>query len=137
MATLRLSLLAKTSRLTCLADLIDAGGSSGATLCFYDGAQPPSPDVAITDQVALADIACPHPFAATIANGALVANPFDSQMGLVAGDATFCRLYNEAGDSVADLTVGLVASGANVEVSNTMFLPGVIIVVQSVTIIES
>lgn len=140
MPALKISTKAKNARLQALADEINIGSSAGAenaTLVFYDSPQATAPDASLDGQIALCVATAPYPFEASISNGSLTASPFDNAMATAAGTATWARLYNGSAEAVADLTVGLDGSGANILISNPLVSPGVLIIISSVTIAEA
>jgi len=101
---MRLSTDTKNARLLAIATAIDANG--GGTLTLYTGTIPASADDPVTDQVALAQLACPTPIADTITDGAMALAQITEVMALADGTATWGRLTDGANNPVADLDVG-------------------------------
>lgn len=84
---------------------------ASAIIDIYDGAQPASPDVAITTQVLLASLTCNATFAAAAANGVLTANAISNGTGTAAATvsgkrATWYRMRSTVPAAHVDGTCG-------------------------------
>lgn len=114
----------KNARLAAIAGAIDAGDSP-ASFVVYSGTRP-SPGAAVTDQVALATLEVPQPFAADISSGVLTGAGFEEVMADADGEATWARLVDGEGGWVMDLDVGIEGSGADVTISSTTIYRGIL-----------
>lgn len=111
-------------------DQITSKVGNAGLLRLYDGAQPASPDAAVTTQNKIAELTCGTPFGAASAGGVLTAGAVSSAAALMAGTPTWFRLCTSAGVAIVDGTVGMsgtfdlvldntnIASGQNVAVSS-------------------
>ncbi|MDI4659567.1 MULTISPECIES: hypothetical protein [Cobetia] len=114
----------KDARLAAIAGAIDAGDSP-ASFVVYSGTRP-SPGAAVTDQVALATLEVPQPFAADLSGGVLTGAGFEEVMADADGEATWARLVDGEGAWVMDLDVGIEGSGADVTISSTTIYRGIL-----------
>lgn len=93
---------------------------ANAVLTLYSGAQPNSPDVAVTSQVALSQHTCAATFG-TESNGVLIVGAIGNGTGTAgAGSGTtasWYRLTTSAGVALVDGTVGV--SGCDLNLVNT------------------
>ncbi|KDR25418.1 hypothetical protein [Caballeronia zhejiangensis] len=109
-------------------------GTSGA-YDIYDGAQPASPDVAITTQNLLATLSCSSTFAPAPSNGVVTANAISNGTGTAAAGAgktaTWYRLRTSGGAGVVDGTVG--TSNADLVLTSTTIAQGQTVSVSSST----
>lgn len=104
----KVSAAARNAELDALSALLDGG-----FLDIYDGAQPASPDVAVTSQVKLAHLALNADFAPSAAGGLLTANAIASDTDADAtGTATWFRATKSDGTAVCDGTVGTSGTDA-------------------------
>jgi hypothetical protein len=91
------------------------GGS--AKLDIYSGAQPASPDVAITSQVKLAELICNATFAPAASGGVLTLNAIADGTGLAGAGtgtaATWFRISDAGGTAWIDGSVGTTGSDLN------------------------
>lgn len=79
----------------------------GGWLRIYNGAQPESPDAAVTNQDLLAELAYGAPAFATAEDGAASANAIDADDSAgMSGTASWFRAVSMAGDAVFDGSVG-------------------------------
>lgn len=86
-----------------IAALLDAG-----SLQLYDGAQPASPDVAVSTQVLLAELTYGSPAFGTAVGGTATANAVTADTNAPAsGQASWTRHVTAAGVGVMDGTVGV------------------------------
>ena len=111
-----LSEMLRNARLDLIAAALDGADAPGR-MHIYDGIRP-DPGLAITTQALLADIALPRPLAPPAQNGVLEFHPVAESLALATGIATWVRLTNGDGLWVADGDVGLMDSGADVELDD-------------------
>lgn len=108
---------------------------ANAVVRVYSGAQPASPDVAITDQVLLASIACSATFAAPAVGSTLTVNPLEIGVGTVqagdGSDATWFRIVTAGGTGHIDGSVGI--SGCDMNLNNINIAKGQTITVATMT----
>jgi hypothetical protein len=103
-------------------------------LRLYDGIAPDPPGSAITTQVMLADIPLALPCGA-VANGVLTMTvPVEDGNIPASGTITWGRISDGAGVWVADIDVGLEASGAALELTATEVYQGGIVRVTTGTL---
>ena len=121
---IKFSTAVKNARLAAIASAIDAGDSP-ASFVVYSGSRPTS-SAAVTDQVALATLEVPQPFAADLSDGVLTGAAFEEVMADADGEATWARLVDGEGAWVMDLDVGIEGSGADVAISSTTIYRGTI-----------
>ena len=114
----------KNARLAAIAGAIDAGDSP-ASFVVYSGTRL-LPGAAVTDQVALATLEVPQPFAADLSAGVLTGAAFEEVMADADGEATWSRLVDGEGAWVMDLDVGIEGSGADVTISSTTIYRGIL-----------
>lgn len=125
-----------TLALNGMLDSLNATLGSGALLRFYDdgtAGKPATADVAITDQVQLAELALatPNEFGAA-ASRVITANSISSDVSADAnGTCTWASFCKSDGTRVFDVTVGLAASSPDIEVDSTDFQVGATIAVSS------
>ena len=95
-----------------LVNYLDSGSQS-ATVIFYEGTQPASPEVAADSNNALVTLTFPEPCIKQVTATYVELRPTDPATVIKAGTATWARIYNGAGEVAADLTVGTDISLAN------------------------
>lgn len=136
MMTLAVSL--RNARLQAVADAIDAGTEPG-TLTLYTGPRPGN-GAAVDGQIALVEIPCPRPFAASVENGVLEGAAFEEVMATAQGDAVWGRYRDGDGEFVADADVGeLDAEGAptsDINLPSAMIFAGMLVRVTAATLAE-
>lgn len=125
----RISVEAQNAQLDTLTALLNSG-----YIQIYSGAQPATPNTAITTQVLLADPRFGSPAFAAAAGGVATANPITSDwVSNATGVAAWCRLLKSDGVTpIMDGSVGL--SGANVNLDNLNIQFGGQVGVTSLTI---
>ena len=126
MPSLILAPAAKEARSIAFGQFID-GDDSNAFLRIYSGVQPASPADPVGASVLLVELTCPRPISASNTNGLLVGNAFENQLATGTGNASWARLVRSDTTVVADLTVGITGSGANLELPTTAIFAGSII----------
>ncbi len=102
---------------------------------MYSGVCPVTPDTALTTQVMLALVTLPNP-AGTVADGVLTGSLPEETIVLATGTATWCRFLDSVGSVVADGSVGVLDSGAVVEVASTYLVLGSPVSVLSLSLTE-
>jgi hypothetical protein len=119
----------KNARLDQVASKIGASG----LLRLYDGAQPASPDSAVTSQVTLAEFTCDSAsFAGAASGGVLTANAISGADAIASGTASWFRLCKADGTAAVDGTVG--TSGTDCIIDSTVITAGQPLSVISLTI---
>jgi hypothetical protein len=133
-----LSIPLRNARLQSIADAIDTATDPG-TLTLYTGPRP-SNGAPIDTQLALVEIPCPRPFAASIENGVLEGASFEEVMATEQGEAEWGRFRDGAGEFVADADVGELDEEGNptsdINLPNTMIYSGALVRVTTLTLAE-
>ena len=106
------SVNARFAMIQAFANFMD-NGSQSATVTFYEGVQPASPAVAADSNNALVTLTFPEPCIKETTASYVELHPTDTATVIKAGTATWARIYNGAGEVVADLTVGTDIALAN------------------------
>ena len=119
--TTRSSAAAREASLAALADLIDAGAGPG-TISIYGGPQPGAADDAVADRPLLARLTFAKPAFGSPHRGAIGARPIPDGEAVAAGRATWARLADGDGRTVADVDVG--EGGAALNFSSVVLEPG-------------
>jgi len=102
-------------------------GSQSATVIFYEGAQPTSPEIAADTSKALVTLTLPEPCIKEVTTSYVELHPSDTATVIKTGTATWVRIYNGAGEVVADLTVG-----TDITLANTNLVVGGTLNIQSI-----
>jgi hypothetical protein len=109
---------------------------ASALLQIYSGAQPASPDTAISAQILLASLTCNATFAGAPAAGVLTLNSISTGTGTAGAStgttATWFRLTTSGGTAHIDGTVGITTSDLNL--NNTSIATGQSVSVTAFTI---
>ena len=106
------SINARLAMIQAFANFMDNGNQS-ASVTFYEGVQPASPAVAADSNNALVTLTFPEPCIKETTPTYVELHPTDTATVIKAGTATWARIYNGAGEVVADLTVGTDIALAN------------------------
>jgi hypothetical protein len=106
--------------------------ANGGTVTIYDGAQPATPDVAVTSQNALVTMSLSATAAGSASAGTATMNAVTSAVAGHSSTATWFRVYASGGAAVWDGDVG--TSGSDMNFSTTTFTSGVTYGVTSWTI---
>lgn len=101
-----------------LATFMDSGASS-ATITFYEGVQPATPETAANSNNALVTCVFPEPCFKEVTASYVELHPTDTATVIKTGTATWARIYNGSGEAVADLSVG-----ADITLANTNLAAG-------------
>lgn len=128
-SNVKYSVAAKNAALDAKGALVGASG----LLRIYDGAQPASPDVAVSSQVKLVEfVTNAAGFAPAASGGVLTARSIAAALGLAASNASWGRLCNAAGTAVMDCTVG--TSGTDLIIASIAITVGEPVSVSSLAI---
>jgi hypothetical protein len=123
----RISVNARNVQLDALRVLLDGG-----FLRIYDGAQPASPDTAVTTQVLLAELTLANPAFGASVNGVITANAITADSSANAtGTAAWFRATKADGTAVIDGSVGTAT--ANLILSSVNIVAGAPVSVSSWT----
>lgn len=125
----------RTARVQLLADAIDAGSAGAATLKLYGGTRPGSGGN-ITDQPKLITLPLANPCAQSVNGGVLTLKAIPEAMVSGNGTITWARFSNRDGAFVADLSVGLTGSGADLEIPVLEVYQGAYIRINTATVTE-
>ncbi|MFP6840635.1 MAG: hypothetical protein VB979_00070 [Acinetobacter sp.] len=106
------SVKARLAMIQAFANFMD-NGSQSATVIFYEGMQPASPAAAADSNSALVTLTFPEPCIKETTATYVELHPTDTATVIKTGTATWARIYNGAGEVVADLTVGTDITLAN------------------------
>ena len=87
------------------ANFLDSG-SQGATVIFYEGIQPASPEIASDSSNALVTLMFPEPCIKEATATYIEIHSTNTATVIKTGTATWARIFNGAGEVAADLTVG-------------------------------
>lgn len=101
-----------------LATYMDSGASS-ATVTFYEGVQPATPETTANPSNALVTCTFPEPCFKEVTASYVELFPTDTATVIKTGTATWARIYNGLGEAVADLSVG-----ADITLANTNLVLG-------------
>ena len=123
-----------TARKTSRAELV-ASWLDGGEVRIYDGTRPATADTAISTQTLLVTLALPHP-SGTVTSGVWTAGEIDVAMIAETGTAAWARIVTSAGVTVFDADVGVVGSGALIEIDNLSLVTGGYCTVVSFTLTE-
>ena len=121
------SLSASLAQLQALANFLDTG-SENATFVFYDDTKPVDTTIAANDTAKLVTCTLPKPcFKQVLATGVEL-NPSDTATVIKTGTATWVRLYNGAGEAVAEFEVGvdLQMASTDLTIGGTLSMPSII-----------
>ena len=104
----------KNVRAQALVGLIDAASNPGIMI-LYTGVAPVGVGT-ITSQQALVTLSLQKPCYATIENGVITLNSIAEQMVQTTGTAGFARLFDGNNVAIADMTIGVIGTGADIEI---------------------
>lgn len=106
------SVKARLAMIQAFSEFMDSGSQS-ATVIFYEGVQPASPEIAASPDNALVTLAFPEPCIKETTATYIELHPTDIATAIKTGTATWARIFNGAGEAAADLTVGTDIALAN------------------------
>ena len=107
------SVNARLAMIQAFANFMD-NGSQSATVIFYEGVQPASPAVVADSNHALVTLTFPEPCIKETTATYVELHPTDIATVTKTGAATWARIFNGAGEVVADLSVDTDITLANV-----------------------
>lgn len=115
------SVNARLAMIQAFANFMDSGSQS-ATVIFYQGVQPTSPASAADPDNALVTLIFPEPCIKETTATYVELHPTDTATVIKTGTATWARIYNGAGETAADLTVGtdITLANTNLVVGGTL-----------------
>lgn len=117
----RLSTSARNAAANAIGDLVDAGAGAG-TLRIYTGAQPATPNTAVTGTL-LATVTLIDPAFGAASTGAKTLTDPPAATGVADGTAGWFRIYDSNSNAVLDGACGL--SGAELNLSTLTISTGV------------
>jgi hypothetical protein len=124
----------RTTRITDVKTAIDAGSGAGL-LNIYSGTRP-STGAAITSEVLLAQLTFSDP-CGTVSSGVLTFSAITADSSANAtGTATWARITTSTPDFVADMSVGIAGSGADLILNTTAIVAGGVVSVTSASLTE-
>lgn len=125
----------KNARAQALTNLIDASAAAGS-ITIYSGAAPTGVG-AITDQVVLITIPLQKPCFSSITSGVITLAAITEQMVMTTGQAGWARIANGDGVAIADMSVGVNGSGADIELPTVDLIQGAYIRITAGQITEA
>lgn len=128
------SLAIKQARANILASALAANGQS--TITLYTGVAPAGVGE-ITDQAAVVTLPLDVSPVASVESGVITLVPIEEQMILVTDTVGWARLADGAGTALADLAVGLLASGADLALPTLDLIAGSYLRLSNVQIREA
>ena len=130
MATYHFTRVASWTLMNALKGLFDAG-STGATIKFYTGSMPTGTlpqtgaETGIGSQVLLGTCTLPKPSGTETPSGSLTVGTITGDSAADnSGTATWARIADSTGLTVVDVDVGLVGSGAAIQMVSTTIVAG-------------
>lgn len=120
------SVKARLAMIQAFANFMD-NGSQSATVIFYEGTQPASPEVAADPTKALVTLTLPEPCIKEVTTSYIELHPSDTATVIKTGTAVWARIYNGASEVAADLTVG-----TDITLANTNLVVGGTLNIQSI-----
>ncbi|WP_441373003.1 hypothetical protein [Acinetobacter lwoffii] len=120
------SVKARLAMIQAFANFMDSGSQS-ATVIFYEGVQPASPEIPVDPNNTLVTLAFPDPCIKEVTATYVELHPTDTATVIKTGTATWARIFNGAGEVAADLTVSTDISLANTNlvVGGTLFIQSI------------
>lgn len=129
------SVAVRNARAQALTNLIDASSAAGS-ITIYSGVAPTGVG-AITDQVALITIPLQKPCYSSITSGVITLSAITEQMVMTTGQAGWARITNGDGVAIADMSVGVNGSGADIELPTVDLIQGAYIRITAGQITEA
>ncbi len=115
----RTSIVARNAELNGLAALANSG-----KVRLYDGAQPATPETAISGQVLLAEWVLPNPAFGSAAGGVITANAVTAVNAIISGTAAWFRVLQSDGTTALwDGSAG-IGAGFNLNLNTDQILGG-------------
>lgn len=133
MASIKFATAVRSAMAQAIVDALDGGAGPGL-LQFYTGAQPASPDVAVTTQILLGTLTLSDP-AGTITTGVLTFDVITQDGAADAnGDATWARLRDSTGSAIIDLDVSDTSGAGAIKLNTIHIVAGGPILMNSLVI---
>lgn len=123
-----------TARKTSRAELV-ASWLDGGEVRIYTGSRPANADTALSGQTLLVTLTLPNP-SGTVTNGVWTAGTINVAMIAATGTAAWARVVTPSAATVFDADVGVVGSGALIEIDNLSLVTGGYCTVVSFTLTE-
>ena len=120
------SVKARLAMIQAFANFMDSGSQS-ATVIFYESVQPANTTVAADSNNALVTLVFPEPCIRETTPTYVELHPTDTGSVIKTGTATWARIFNGAGEVVADLTVS-----TDISLANTNLVMGGTLFIQSI-----
>lgn len=122
------SLKSGLAQLQALAIFLDSG-SANATFVYYEGEKPVSVNIAADNTKKLAELTLPKPCFRRLNSDGIELYPTADVLALKTGVATWARLFNGAGEVVADfkMDVDIILNNYNLVIGATQRLDSVIL----------
>ena len=120
------SVNARLAMIQAFASFMDSGSQS-ATVIFYEGVQPADTSVAADSNNALVTLVFPEPCIKETTPTYVELHPTDTATVFKTGTAAWARIFNGAGEGVADLTVS-----TDISLANTNLVMGGTLFIQSI-----
>ena len=120
------SINARLAMIQAFSNFMDSGSQS-ATVIFYEGTQPISPEIAADTAKKLVTLTLPEPCIKEVTTSYVELHPSDTATVIKTGTATWARIYNGASEVAADLTVG-----TDITLANTNLVVGGTLNIQSI-----
>jgi hypothetical protein len=133
MAVTKINATTRQSMANAVIAQIDAG-TGPATLKFYTGTMPATPETAIGAQVLLGTLTCSDPSATTTAGVITFAAITQDSSADASGTAAWARLADSAGVAVMDFDVTNTAGTGAIKINTTTIVSGGPIAMDSFTI---
>lgn len=133
--TIRVSTAAANAGINAAVDLVD-GGSGAGKIRIYNGAQPASPDTAISTQTLLAELPLSDPGFGAAVNRVktLDVTPVPQGTGVAAGTATWFRMLDSANVAVLDGSAGEAAATPDLVLASDQVDVGLVVEVTAGTL---
>lgn len=122
----------KNSRASAITSRIDAS-TTGGRIVIFSGEKPLGVG-ALTTQIELISFPLNKPSYASIDDGVITLRAIDEQMVATTGTAQFARIMDGDGGAVADISVGLIGSDADIKLPTLNVVQGAYIRLTSVKI---
>ena len=115
-------------RLRALPRALDSGGGNGYLYIYTNPAPSTAGGEVPTESVLLCGVALPYPSVTTYANNVLSLTPSSTPvMATVTGECAWARFTTHQGLWVADMDIGLIGSGATLELHNGQSPPSLML----------
>ena len=121
------SLAAGLAQLQALANFIDQG-SSNATFVFYEDTKPTDVTVAANNSAKLVTLTLPKPCFKKLNSDNIELHQTDAATVIKTGTATWARLLNGGGNTVADFAVGtdIILANPSLIIGSTLMMNSIV-----------